>query len=49
LGARSDATAALDPNRGGTDTSTVEPCNVVENPMLDGEVIHRATIRAAPR
>jgi hypothetical protein len=23
--------------------------HVVENPMLDGEVIHRATIRAAPR
>jgi hypothetical protein len=22
---------------------------IVENPMRDGEVIHRATIRAAPR
>ncbi|MDT5257763.1 MAG: hypothetical protein QOD10_2843 [Mycobacterium sp.] len=46
LGASSHASAALDRNRGGMHGRAV---HVVEFPMIDGEVIYRATIRAAPR
>jgi hypothetical protein len=49
LRASRDATAALDSNREGMDIITVRAVQIVVYPMLDGEVIHRATIRAAPR